>query len=217
MKKRIHLLRLSLKNMERYYYIPLVVLFVFLPICSWLYIRAYGLQESYISVMNIGQMFIPITSTWWVFCGLKEYIEGDGNELFYVYKLNGKTKVVDILLILLWYCCHIGILFGVYAILFNTIITEIACVMIQCFFFSSFLYFLTYALKSTSIAYMFVLIYYFMIAFFSEDTIFEFINIFSFQITMNAELLFEKYLFIGIISGVVLFLGALFNRRYSPK
>lgn len=211
---RIRLLRLSFKSIKYYYFIPIVILFILIPISNYFNIQSLGVEICYDLVMNTAQNLIPITSTWWVFLILKEYIEGEGNELLYVYKSMGKTKIIDILLIVVWFYLHVGILFLAYSFFYQNMLIEYLRILIQSFVLVGALYFLVYTIKSTSLSYMFILIYYIMSMFFSKDTIFELINIYSTNEVMTINLLFTNYSYILLIGIAFFILGMWRNRHY---
>jgi hypothetical protein len=211
---RLQLLYLSLKNIKLFYFIPLAVMYIFIPVSNCLNIKAFGVEVSYSLIMDTAQMLIPITSTWWIFCILKEYVDGDGNELLYVYENIKKTKAYDVLLVFAWYCLHIAVLFFIYSLFYNNIFLEYIRIIIQSFVFISAFYCFAYLFKSTSISYMFVLAYYMMALFFSKDTMFESVNIFSTNQMMSINILTTEYIYV-VLAGLVLFtLGILKNKQY---
>lgn len=211
---KLRLLFLSFKNIKVYYFIPLFVIYVFVPFINYLNIRTLGVEVSFTLVMDTAQMLIPITSTWWIFCVLKEYIEGDGNELLYAYENVRKTKVLDILIIFLWYCLHIALLFIVYSFLYDNIFIEYIRIIIQSFVLTAAFYFLIYAFKSTSISYMFILAYYMMTLFFSKDTLLESVNMFSTKEVMSLYLFANKYFYVLLAGIIFLILGMWRNKHY---
>ena len=118
---KMSLLFLSFKNMKKKYFIPIIALWLIIPIISCIYIMAFGVEESAALTMDIWQMLIPITSTWWLFCMLKEYIEGVGNELLYLYENHSKTKTVDVFMLFFWYCLHVLVLYIAFSMIYNNI------------------------------------------------------------------------------------------------
>ena len=211
---KLRLLFLSFKNVKVYYFIPLFIIYVLIPFISYLNIKTLGVEVSFTLVMDTAQMLIPITSTWWMFCVLKEYIEGEGNELLYAYENVRKTKILDILLIYIWYCLHIALLFIVYSFLYDNVFIEYIRIIIQSFVLTAAYYFLIYAFKSTSISYMFILTYYMMSLFFSKDTIFESVDIFSTKENMSMYLFEDKYFCVLLVGIILLILGIWKNKYY---
>jgi hypothetical protein len=192
----------------------LVILFVLLPVSSYLSIRALGVEESFLNIMNVAQTFIPIFSTWWIFCMLKEYIEGDGKELLYIYKKLGKSRLANILLLFTWYCLHIAVLFAGYSVLYGIVVLEYLRIVMQSFLLSGVFYMLTYFLKRTSVSYMFVIIYYLFSLFLGKDESFQYIGVFTMSSVMSIDLLLGKYIFI-VCAGILFFtLGGLLDKNY---
>ena len=102
----------SFKNLKIYYFIPLFILYVFLPILSVGIVYMSGsIENSYFLIFREVEKYIPILSLWWITFIFKEYIEGDGNEILYCIDESGKVKVFQILLIFIWYIIHISMLF----------------------------------------------------------------------------------------------------------
>lgn len=210
---KLRQLYLSFKNLKWFYFVPLIVLYLFIPLSNLLNFKAIGLDLCYTIVTDTAQRVIPITATWWVFCVLKEYIEGDGNELLYAY-LKGKTLGIDILFVFCWYCVHVAVLFFGYSYFFNNMLLEYVRMIVQSFVLVSALYFLIYAFKSTSIAYMMILVYFIMTLFFSKDTILEKIKLFDMNTPMVISMIWDKYLYIILIGGLFFGLGTVLNKHY---
>lgn len=208
---RIRLLYLSLRNIRLVYWIPVLILFVFVPIMIYLNVKAFGINETrpYESIQTLA----PIASTWWLFLSFKEYIDGNGIELLYAYLPKRKSKLQDVLLLSVWYLLHAAILHIGLGFWFGGMLWEFIRCAIQCCFFALLYYMLMYLLKSTSISYMAVMVYYFMSKFFARHTIFESINIFSeepaypYQLTHTYLIIFAVAVLFGII-------GYLMNRQY---
>lgn len=214
---KIRLLFLSFKNLKFYYFIPLLILYLLIPIDNILNVKTYGLDAAESLIMITAQRLIPIISVWWIFCVLKEYIEGDGIELLYVYDnmKKIKTKMIDVLLIFVWYALHVCILFMIYSFFFPNILCGYVIVMIESFVLTGAFYFLIYTFKSTSISLMFILVYYFMSAFFSKNTVFELINIFSVDQPLTLYLLVNKYIFVFAIGIMFFMIGYWMNRKFQ--
>lgn len=86
-----------LKSLKIIFWIPLVILNVFLPIMNYLQYKTSGFGELlYLNIIQYAQMFIPFCSVWWVIFIARQYVETDGNELYFVTK--AKSKIGDYLI-----------------------------------------------------------------------------------------------------------------------
>ena len=212
--RSIRLIFLSLKSTKFFYFIPLVVLYILIPLSNYSNIKLLGVETSYIVVMNTAQRLIPILSVWWVFCLIREYIESDGNEVLYALRGKKQTNALSILMTTLWYLLHVAVLYTIYSFLYENMAIEYIKIAIQSFFLVSLFYFVVYIFKSTSISFMMILIYYMMTMFFSRETIFEKISIFSIYEACTVELLLDKYLPIFSIGIIFFFLARTTEKRF---
>lgn len=204
----------SFKNLKIYYFIPLFILYVFLPILSVGIVYMSGsIENSYFLIFREVEKYIPILSSWWITFIFKEYIEGDGNEILYCVDESGKVKVFQILLILIWYIIHISILFLGYSIFLDNVFLEFLKTVIQCLFFTSLLYMLIYTLKSTTISFMILLIYE-LFAIFINSEIANYISIFENGEKIILKTITTKYLLVLLVSLVFLMIGIYKNKRF---
>lgn len=210
----IQLIYLSFKNLKLYYFIPLVVLYIFLPVLNiGMVAMSKDLESSYLLIFREAEKYIPIMSIWWTTFIFKEYISEDGNEVLYCIDSHGKVKVFEILIIYLLYIIHISILFLVYSIFWDNVFFEFLKTAIQCFFFTSLAYMLIYTLKSTIISFMFLLIYE-LFAIFIRSELTTYISIFENGNRVTIHVIITKYLVVLLLSVVFLVIGVYKNKKF---
>lgn len=208
---RLRLLYLSMKRKKIPYLIPIFIIFVLVPFMIYSNVQVYGIET--VEPQESIQMLIPIFSLWWIFLSFKEYIDGEGLEILYVYLPKRKSKLQDILLLFSWYALHVVLLHVALSLWFPFMLISCLQCLIQCCFFVMIYYALIFLLKTTTISYMILLVYYFMCMFFSSRTIFEIITVFS-QGSIDMSVLINHYsiiLFISLLFGLI---GYLSNRKY---
>lgn len=205
---------LSFKNLKVYYFIPLILLYVFLPILSIGIVYIYeSTENAYFIIFKEVEKYIPILSIWWTTFIFREYIEEDGNEVLYCINETGKVKVSQIILIFLWYVVHVGILYLGFSIFWDNMILEFIKIVIQSLFFSSLLYLLIYTLKSTTISFMLLVIYELFMLFINSEIV-NYISIFHYGENLTVKTIITKYVLILLVSIVFLIAGVYQNKRF---
>lgn len=140
-------LYLELKNLRFYYFVPLVVLFILVPLTVLAALKQYG--DSFPSFSVICQLYIPCFSPWWSLFILKDYLNSPGKEVLFVYKqrrdsLLGKTIILWVL-----YVLHILAVFFAATFLFDFVWFLFIAIIIQCMFLTALAYFLAILLQNT--------------------------------------------------------------------
>lgn len=210
----IKLVYLSLKNLKGYYFVPIFVLYIIIPIVNIGMINMSGnINSAYILIFREAERFIPIMSIWWIVFVFKEYIATDGNEILYCIEESGKVKLYYIALIFIWYIFHVGILFLIYGIFWDNIFFEFTKITIQSFFFSSLVYMLIYTFKSTDISFMFVLIYE-LLSIFVNSKLSNYISIFENGKRITFQIITTKYLLVSILGILFLLAGVYRNKKF---
>jgi hypothetical protein len=197
-----------------YYFIPLIILYIFIPILNIGMINISGnIENAYSLVFREVEKYIPIMSLWWITFIFKEYVEGDGNELLYCIEDSGKVKFHHTALIFTWYIIHVGILFLVYSWFWDNVLLEFLKTVIQCFFFTSLSYMLIYALKSTTISFMFLLIYE-LLAIFIDSKYIKYISVFENGQRVVFQTIITKYFIFCLLGFLFLIIGIYKNKRF---
>ncbi len=211
---KVKLIYLSLKNLKVYYFVPILILYIFIPILNIGMINMSGnIENAYMLIFREVERYIPILSLWWITFVFKEYIEEDGNEILYCIEDSGKIKIYHIALIFTWYIIHIGILFLIYSIFWDNVFLEFIKTVIQCFFFTSLSYMLIYTLKSTTISFMFLLIYE-LLSIFIDSKFTSYISIFENGEKILLHTIITKYSVFFLLGVLFLIIGIYKNKKF---
>jgi len=203
---------LNLKKMRFSYFVPIIILFAFLPFMSIGYVIADGMVEStYIQTFIDFQRFIPFFCTWWIMFSLNEYVEGKGRELLYIYK---KSLLSDYLLLFFWYMLHVVVLLMGYHIFMNSFWMDLILLLIQSCFLSALSFFLMICFRTISVSFLIVL-FYEIFCIFSNYGILKWINIFSIRRIENISQLFPHYILILIFSVIMIIMGNILYKRMT--
>ncbi|MBZ9637734.1 ABC transporter permease [Clostridium sp. FP1] len=203
----------SLKNLKIYYFVPLIILYIFIPILNIGMVNLSGnIENAYVLVFSEAEKYIPILSLWWIIFVFKEYIEEDGNEILYCIEDSGKVKIHHISLLFAWYIIHVSVLFLIYSLFWDNVFLEFIKTVIQCFFFTSVAYMLMYTLKSTTISFMFLLIYE-LLSIFINSKSFNYISIFENGEKISLQAIITKYSVFFIVGILFLIIGVYKNKK----
>ena len=202
---------LDLKNLGKYYFLPIIIMFIVVPTLLILkYLAVKDIKILTTDMIAYTELFSAISSIWWIMMISRQYIEVDGNEILYVYK---KMRIGQVLILFLWYIVNISILFLGYSFFFENILSEYIKILIQSLFFISISYMLVYTFKLVSIPMMIILGYIISFSLFFKDKI-NYINIFTIQEVTNSQIVSNKYLILLIISIFIFFIGMYKNYKY---
>lgn len=151
-------LRCTLKNLGGLRFVPLIVFNLVLPILIFMGYRKYGPSELFeMELLDLTQYFLPLFSIWWVVFVLREYLEVDGNELFYI----GGRKIIfkELGLVYLVAMLNIMLLIVLCIILLPSFFPESVRIVSACVFYFGLTYCMAFLLKSVSMTLLILLLY----------------------------------------------------------
>lgn len=145
---------LQLRGVGKWYFVPVVVLYILLPI---LIFADYCTSRD--AIKNIEStfatqclFFMPVLSVWWVFLVMKEYIEGEGREVLY---LNGHSKLMEVVMLYIYYVIHLIPFFWIASFFIPEIAIGLFFQMtLASFFYCGLGYLLLYLIKNIAIAFL---------------------------------------------------------------
>lgn len=162
---RLRLTVLNFKSIRLSYFVPLVALFVYLPVISVLYNNFYGFEYIQDYIVAELQMTIPYFSVWWILFGLREYIEGSGSEVLKTYR---KSLGFEFVHTFIWYILHTIVIVSAFCVAFvSNYFVEFICVILpQTLLFASAAFFLMTLTKTIAVPFLACTIYeiFFMFA-----------------------------------------------------
>ena len=116
-------------------FIPLVIIYIFLPFLNYSSYLKYGIGATlYNNIITYSQVFIPFFSTWWSILTLKEFVEGQGNEVLFV---NTKRTHIFVCINFITFVFVLVPLYIVYFCLFDNMKLEFIKILIECILFNS--------------------------------------------------------------------------------
>lgn len=203
-KKYLSITFIQLKTMGKLFYIPLICLFVVLPVIYILSYHAEGVDGIATSTIIIGQILVPLFSAWWVLMVLREYVESDGNEILFVY--GQKSQAVSVVLLWLFYVICTGIQYAFLSVKLPSAGLDFIHASLVSGLYVGFTYFFVYLTKSIAISFIPLLLY----------SVFCFMNpeIIGFTSSISWFEIASKYLPQFLLGIFFFFLGHMFNKKF---
>ena len=201
---------LQLKSIRLMAFVPIVAADLLLPLIA---VASYQSErlDFYETVMKYGMMLIPVLSIIWSLFSLKECIEGKGNELLFVGK--NRLKLLDCFVMFALFYATVVPQFIVYSLIDAVFLTQIIRIFAICFFFFGVAYFLVFLTKSISLTLMCLIIYAISNMLISSRSKLAFMLYFDIQ-PYGRDAFFSQSLPLIVLSVMLLFIGAVLNRKY---
>lgn len=201
---------LQLKSIRLMALVPIVAADLLLPLIG---VASYQSErlDFYETVMKYGMMLIPVSSIIWSLFSLKECIEGKGNELLFVGK--NRFKLLDCFVMFALFYATVVPQFIVYSFIDAVFLTQIIRIFAICFFFFGVAYFLVFLTKSISLTLMCLIIYAISNMLISSRSKLAFMLYFDI-LPYGRDAFFSQSLPLIALSVVLLFIGAVLNRKY---
>lgn len=147
-----------LKSMGALRFVPLVVFNGLLLILPIAYYYSNGANDDlYFHLMQLTQFFMPLFSVWWVVFTLREYLESDGNELFFAG--GNRTVWKELAAVFLIAMGNIAALFIFYSFLIPEFTVESLRIVSACIFYFGLTYGLAFFVKSVLIILLILMLY----------------------------------------------------------
>lgn len=201
---------LQLKSIRLMAFVPIVAADLLLPLIAVLSYKSERL-DFYETVMKYGMMLIPVSSIIWSLFSLKECIEGKGNELLFVGK--NRLKLLDCFVMFALFYATVVPQFIVYSLIDAVFLMQIIRIFAICFFFFGVAYFLVFLTKSISLTLMCLIIYAISNMLISSRSKLAFMLYFDIQ-PYGRDAFFSQSLPLIVLSVMLLFIGAVLNRKY---
>ena len=201
---------LQLKSIRLMAFVTIVAADLLLPLIA---VASYQSErlDFYETVMKYGMMLIPVLSIIWSLFSLKECIEGKGNELLFVGK--NRLKLLDCFVMFALFYATVVPQFIVYSLIDAVFLTQIIRIFAICFFFFGVAYFLVFLTKSISLTLMCLIIYAISNMLISSRSKLAFMLYFDIQ-PYGRDAFFSQSLPLIVLSVMLLFIGAVLNRKY---
>lgn len=213
MKWDIKRIIIILKSMGGYFWLPLIVLYIILPIYQQSYFLIFvDLEEQQREFFEISQIFLPVLGIWWQFFVFRTLIENEGKEV--IYGCDHKAKIRFVYWMFIIYQLLLLPTYVYYQIKFPDAYLEIMRLVLQTLVLITAFYCLAYLFSSSVIGFLLVFVYC-MIALFVQEQV-DFISIFSL-----GNLAREVSIFKVIIQIILIIIfnigGVIFEKRIFIK
>lgn len=203
----------SLKNLRFFYFIPVIINLLYMPFMSFLMYQSYydNIDIYYRIMSNQFNLFLPIASVWWSVFTLKEFIESDGNEVLYLYCKPLYILKMQLLVFSI-YGLHLVVFMLGFNLFFDGFYFVIVQLLVSSFALCSFVYFVSFALKSTGVALLLSIVYSMFLNVFDLDKKLVVISIFpqTTQITKSSLL---NVFFVFVLGVIMYLLGLLISKN----
>lgn len=141
---------LHLKGLRLFALVPLILVFIVLPLVFIPLIDYYGATENmYVMILQYSQATIPIFSVWWIIFISREYIENDGNELLFTFK--SRIMLPEYLILFAAFMLCTFVLFLILSAYFSSILLEYIRILCICIMYLGFSYAVMYITSSMSL------------------------------------------------------------------
>lgn len=212
---QLRLTYLDLKSIRGSYFVPIIAIFVYIPVMIYLNYLTFGNAPGFLESVTFHEMqrVIPFFSIWWILFGLREHIEGDGVE---VLRANKKSITKDFLIILFWYILHAILFTVIVSFVFRNYFMEFLVIICQILVFSSVSYIIMILTKTISLSFLLCTIYEVFVIF-SEISALSKINMFKLEFVESTSDLLLPYLPLFIISIILIFVADYFYKAKPIK
>lgn len=203
-------LKISIKSMGKAFYIPLIINDVIIPLVIWIINENgsdYNLDQG---VYMITQMFTPFLASFWIYLHLIKYVDMKGNESFYI---KNRNKCGEVLKLFVLYIITNTPFFLWYTSLNKKYALEWVHIVIVSFLFASAAYFLSFMLKSISLALIPSFIY--MLASVTElNPLLNKISFFEYE-GMTSSQITSRYSYFVIVAIMFISFGEILNKHHK--
>ena len=206
---KLNLQKLLLKNIGFLRFFPFIIINIIVPLLILINLLNPKNLES--NMLIITQYFLPLASVWLSLFAMKEFIEADGREIYY---MAGKLNILkEILKLFIISVIDILIILIVSIIFVPDLSIEIVRIISACIFYFSLTYFVSMLGKSTSIT-LLILILYTLINVILKSHIIRFTRYCSTNIISYSDVL-KLCLPLLIMSVILITFGKIFEKRIN--
>lgn len=202
-------IRIRVKEQGKLFYVPFLFHYLLIPILVLLSYRNYGIgDETRNVIISFSQYFTPVLASWWIFSCLVKYIDGEGNEIFYI---QDRIKAKEVLGFLVLYIVSNTFPFLFYSRLFDHMWLEWIRIVIESMLFASAAYCFSFLLQNIAFAIVVVVVYAFSSVFFMGmgSPVWRYFD----GRDMTAGLFMDKYLFLFLAAVGLFLIGILLNYK----
>lgn len=200
------------KNIGILFWIPVFVFIFLIPFLNYLAYTRNGIDEDlYLNIIRYGQWLMPFFSVWHVIFILRESVEAEGYELFYM--TGHRLKITDVLGIFGISLIFITLLFMVYGLMLPNMWLEYLRILSICFLFLGIVYGVTYWFKSITPTILILILYVFgTTVMVNHDPVF--LLFYTLEV-MSWQLFLSHYLILVVMGGLFFMTGHVASKKYG--
>lgn len=209
LKKEYSLFLFQLKSIRGLTIVPLIVIFVLIPLILILTMKKYD-EISYVEerFIILSQYFVPALSVWCIGFSFIDLIEGEGNEVYYI---NHRMKDNLILIWLALYLVIVGAGYLIASVWIENMALEYVRIAISCCFYVGIMYSFMYIFSSMTAAFLGVAIYWTDSLFGGEVSI-GVLNCYD-MLSVTGDMIIQKYIWIMLAAVVLYIIGYICNMQ----
>lgn len=190
---------INIREQGLIFYVPFLFNYLLIPMIVFDTYKKFGLDDqTRMTVVKFSQYFTPVLVSWWIFFALIKYIDGEGNEIFYV---QNRMKAKEVIVFYIVYIVSIMIPFLFYRMMFSGMELEWLRIAIESWIFAALTYFFSFFCKNIAVAMIPVVGYAFASVFLRGMQTSIFLYYEGYRVT--PEMLLGKYM---ILLGIAFFL-----------
>lgn len=206
---KFNLQKYLLKNIGILRFIPFLIINIIVPLL--ILINLLNPKNLEANMLIITQYFLPFFSVWLSLFTMKEFIEADGREIYYMAgRINILKEVLKFFIISL---LNVLIILAVSFIFVPVLVIETVRIVCACIFYFSLAYFVSMLSKSTSIV-LLILILYTLVNVILKSHIIRFPLYCSTNIISYSDIL-KFCLPLFIFSVILIALGKIFEKKIN--
>lgn len=197
------------QGMGRSKWIPLLVVYVIIPLMNLLQLRKIGLSEIFMfQILRLAFIIIPMVAPLWITLIFQEYYETLGNELLFLYDRYKVKSAIK-------YTCQFQLLifplFFIYSFLKHQFLIEYMRIIIVICFICALSYFLMVIFHSSAVTWVLIICYgIYNIIFHNGQYC---CAIYYYENWMNSEFVFFVYIPMLFIAILLFFFGQLLSLK----
>lgn len=205
--RRKRIIKRTIKEQGILFFVPLIISDVMIPCIVWTTYKKFGAaDETRRAILSFTQYFMPFFAGWWIFLNMMKYIDGEGNEIFYI---RQRSKITEVLMLYGFYIAANTWPYLIYRNILQNSGLEWLRICIESFLFVSMVYFFAFLLKSMAFAMIPTVCYGFASAF--DRGMHRPVFYYYDEHAVTTTMLQQKYGVLLLIACLLLFVGYVLN------
>lgn len=212
----LRLLYFEFKNMRWKYFVPLIIIYIMVPLLSIRYAATINFVSDAATlivppVYTDFERYIPIIAVWYFTLCFREYSNQGALELVKAYGVKQKSDLIKTIFIWLHTVALVGVLLIGYSFYMDNMFVMFIKIIIQMLFYLSFQYFVVKVTNSVLVPAIIITTYHLIFNFvYTKISIW---NIFIYYNEITKSVLLNKYGLLALMSLAMLIVGMNIDRK----